>query len=218
MPKHRPIHFEDPALPDEMRSKVKLFIKHHPVASSAIKVVLAMAAVGGALTLAIVAPGIIGGLSKIAKASKREKRERYSRLWHSFYRLKKERMLEYVGERDGKMTYRLTKNGSIKLKHFLLETLEIKTSIKWDGGWRVVVFDIPEKLRKARRAIQAKLAELGFYPMQKSVWVHPFSCEEEVEFLKDFFRIKPFVDILLVKEMPNGRVIYHFKDLLKDKL
>ena len=41
----------------------------------------------------------------------------------------------------------------------------------WDGKWRVVVFDIPEDMRKVRNIFRARLKIWGFTPWQKSVWV-----------------------------------------------
>ncbi len=192
-----------------------MFIKDHPLASSGMKVLLTLVAVGGVLTLAAVAPGIIGVFAKSVAREKRAKRERYNIIWQNFYRLKKSRALELVTEKENESVYRLTENGEIKLKKFLLETLEITSPRRWDKKWRVVAFDIPEKFRSARRAIQKRMVSMGFYPMQKSVFVHPFPCEAEIEFLKDFFNIKPYVDILIVHEMPNGKAIYYFKELLK---
>lgn len=41
---------------------------------------------------------------------------------------------------------------------------------KWDGKWRMVIFDIPEKHRKLRKILRSKLREWEFEPWQKSVW------------------------------------------------
>lgn len=215
MPKHKAIRFENPRVPEKLKRRLEMFTKDHPLASSGMKVILALAAVGGVLTLAAVAPGIMGAFAKSIAREKREKRERYNIIWQNFYRLKKSRALELVAEKDNELIYRLTENGKVKLKNFLLETLEITSPRRWDRKWRVVVFDIPEKFRSARRAIQRKMISMGFYPMQKSVFAHPFPCEAEIEFLKNFFNIKPYIDVLLVCEMPNGKVIYCFKELLK---
>ncbi|OGF62097.1 hypothetical protein A2926_03385 [Candidatus Giovannonibacteria bacterium RIFCSPLOWO2_01_FULL_44_40] len=217
MPRHKPILFKEPTgLQANIKKRIETYVKRHPVAVSAAKVVLALAAVGGILTLATAVPGLMGGLNKARISEKRDKRERYNRLWQNFYRLKKERALEYVGEKDGALLYKLTEQGRTKLRGFLLETLEVSTPIKWDGYWRVVVFDIPEKQKSARRAIQRKMAELGFYPLQKSVWVHPFYCEVEIEFLKELFEVKPHVHILLVPQMPDGKALYFFRNQLKE--
>lgn len=218
MPKHKPIRFENPRVSEKLKQRLEIFIKEHPLASSGMKALLALAAVGGVLTLAAVAPGVVSVFTKSIARENREKRERYNTIWQNFYRLKQSRALELVAEKGNESIYRLTETGKIRLKSFLIETLEVASPRHWDGKWHVVVFDIPEKLRSARRAIQRKMLSMGFYPMQKSVFVHPFPCEAEIEFLKDFFNIKPCVDILIAHEMPNGKVIYYFKELLKGSI
>ena len=77
------------------------------------------------------------------------------------------------------------------------------------------MFDIPEKFKSKRLIFQRKLNELDFYPLQKSVWLHPFSCEKEINFLRDFLEIKPYVEIFELNEMPNGKALYYFRDMLK---
>ena len=89
---------------------------------------------------------------------------------------------------------------------------------KWDGVWRLIIFDIPEKYRARRRDFQEKLKHMGCYQLQKSVWTHPFPCEKEIEMLKDFLHIKPYVDILIVSRMSSGKVLYHFRELLKSAI
>ncbi len=46
--------------------------------------------------------------------------------------------------------------------------------IKWDGYWRILIFDIPENQRRKRDVLRRKLSELNFYQLQKSVWLTPF--------------------------------------------
>ena len=45
---------------------------------------------------------------------------------------------------------------------------------KWDGGWRMVFFDIPEKNRRHRDYLRRVLKLIGFYELQKSIWVYPY--------------------------------------------
>lgn len=42
---------------------------------------------------------------------------------------------------------------------------------KWDGIWRVVIFDIPEQKRVVRDMFRRKLKHWGFKSYQLSVWV-----------------------------------------------
>src|SRR3990167_2211250 len=64
---------------------------------------------------------------------------------------------------------------------------------KWDKKWRVVIFDIPEKSRMARDALRRKLKELEFRELQKSVFVHPYECKKEIDFIIEFFNLRHYV-------------------------
>ncbi len=44
---------------------------------------------------------------------------------------------------------------------------------KWDGRWRLVLFDIPESQRKVRARLCRGLHQLGFGYLQNSVWISP---------------------------------------------
>jgi phenylacetic acid degradation operon negative regulatory protein len=56
---------------------------------------------------------------------------------------------------------------------------------KWDGYWRLVIFDIKEKDRFKRRQLRGKLKELGFGMWQKSIYISPHDLAEDMnEFLQ----------------------------------
>lgn len=42
---------------------------------------------------------------------------------------------------------------------------------RWDGKWRIVIFDIPETNKRIRQALRETLRVLEFRPLQKSVWI-----------------------------------------------
>ncbi|KKT28384.1 MAG: Repressor in ring oxydation complex/ phenylacetic acid degradation pathway related protein (PaaX) [Candidatus Azambacteria bacterium GW2011_GWC2_45_7b] len=216
MPKHKPIYFADPKISDEVKDRVREFVAKHPIASSTIKALLATAILGGVLTIAAVAPGIVAFAGKGLAMAKKNKQERYQNLWARFHALKKRNVFECVGESpNGGLIYRFTESGRDLTKKLLLETLEIKSSSKWDKKWHVVVFDIPEKYKKARYALWSQLKNLGFYQLQRSVWVHPFPCEHEIKFLCDIFNIHPFVEVFTTEDLNNGKILYHFKSILR---
>ena len=79
---------------------------------------------------------------------------------------------------EGKPYLQLTQKGKENIKkRFPLLTLNQN---KWDGKWRIVIFDIEEKNKKVRETFRHKLKELGFGQLQKSVWISPH------DFLGDF--------------------------------
>ena len=105
---------------------------------------------------------------------------------NAFYYLKGKGYLDI--QKDGKQIYiSLTKNGRKRADKYLIDDLEIKKPKKWDGKWRVIIFDIPDKTRIKREAFRGKLKELNFYQLQKSVWIYPYNCEKEIKLLREFF-------------------------------
>jgi len=46
--------------------------------------------------------------------------------------------------------------------------------IKWDGRWRIIFFDIPEKKKEKRNYLRSVIKVIGFKEFQKSVWVYPY--------------------------------------------
>jgi len=65
--------------------------------------------------------------------------------------------------------------------------------IEWDGIWRVVIFDIPERYKWAREGIREALKRGGFYPLQKSTFVSPYPCRGEIEFLERIYNIRGYL-------------------------
>lgn len=58
---------------------------------------------------------------------------------------------------------------------------------KWDGVWRIVIFDISEKQKHIRNMVRKKLKKLGFGKWQKSVYLTPHSVTKEIN---EFFQVK----------------------------
>jgi len=47
----------------------------------------------------------------------------------------------------------------------------------------------------------SKLKSLGFYPLQKSVFIHPYECKNEIDFIVEMFNLAPYVRFLRVKDV-----------------
>ena len=92
----------------------------------------------------------------------------------------------------------LTDKGRGVLLKFDIDDLKLPdfNPQKWDGIWRVLIFDIPELTRAVRNLFRSKIQELGFYTLQKSVYVTPVACEKEIDELATLLRIKNGVDII----------------------
>ncbi len=90
---------------------------------------------------------------------------------------------------DGNIKVELTQQGYITVRKYKLEELQLKKPNQWDKKWRVIIYDIPNHLKIARDAFRNKLKDLGLYQLQKSVWVSPYDCLPEMEFLCAVFNL-----------------------------
>lgn len=89
----------------------------------------------------------------------------------------------YVEVRDGVIT--LTPKGRDRVKQRQIESLVLDTKQPWDGRWRVIIWDVPELRRSARDRIRAALKKLGFVRIQRSVWVTPYPCRDQIAYLRE---------------------------------
>lgn len=103
-------------------------------------------------------------------------------------------LIEKVIE-DGEPKYRLSsKGGKTLICDFPLLTLQNK---RWDKKWRVLIFDIPEKIRWRRDVFRAKIKEIGFGMAQQSVWVSPNPFEDDIREYIEARKLDSFVYLFI---------------------
>lgn len=109
-------------------------------------------------------------------------------------RLRESGLVELIDDKE--MSFRLTDSGKDRA---LWERMQYGDE-KWDGKWRLVIWDIPEKRRTARDLLRFKLKQLGFVQWQKSVWATKVNCTKP---LRDFIRKVGVEDWVMVMESDN---------------
>lgn len=140
-------------------------------------------ALSGAIIIAAQSPFFVRNLVKNFLKFKKYPRGKLS---STFYKLKRKDLIQ-IQKVNHQIYISLTEEGKKMVGWMQIDSLIIKRPKKWDGFWRIVIFDISELKKVHREAFRGKLKELGFYPIQKSVWVHPFDCQAEIELLREFF-------------------------------
>lgn len=109
-------------------------------------------------------------------------------------RLREKGLIELTSDKE--LIYRLTDQGKDKA---LWQRIK-EDDGKWDGKWRIVIWDIPEKRRLARDLLRFKLKQLGFKQWQKSVWVSKVNC---TDLLRGFITQTGMTDWVMVIESDN---------------
>ncbi|MBI2405092.1 hypothetical protein HYV22_02840, partial [Candidatus Gottesmanbacteria bacterium] len=99
--------------------------------------------------------------------------------------LAKQHYIHIKEHRDGKVTVSITKQGMTRALTYRLDAMHLIHPKKWDNKWRVVIFDIPERYKRIRDIFRMRLGQLGLYQFQESVYVFPYHCFDEIEFLRE---------------------------------
>ena len=113
------------------------------------------------------------------------------------------RLIDYKENNNGTVTVILSKLGKKHALRYQLDEMKVIIPSKWDRVWRIVIFDIPEKKKQAREALRKKLKELGFSELQKSVFVFPYECENEIYFICEIFEIRNCVRYIRAVHINN---------------
>src|SRR3989344_8918785 len=180
-----------------------------PKYSSLPKDILLYLTAAGVIAIAATSPFFLINLAKLFVKNKKYLKREYDRhkIAKALERLKRNR-LRILRETQDKFIVELTEKGKRKVEEIKLDDMAIKVPLNWDGKWRIVIFDIPEKQHKrARNTLREKLQKLGFYQLQKSVWALPYPCEKEIQFLCELFDINRFVNIIIADKIYNDIIL-----------
>lgn len=127
------------------------------------------------------------------------------------YRLRKQKIIKFEKSRDNYKIV-LTDEGKKIYLRFNYEKMRLNKKQVWDMKWRMILFDIPNKKKWARDAFSYRMKELGCVRFNNSVWVYPYPCEKEINFLASYWGVEKFVHFAIVSKITNEEILKkHFK-------
>jgi len=156
--------------------------------SEIIKDVLLTLATTGMICVAATSPYFGVNIIREIKRWRKYKKYKKRKITDAFKRLQKQGCLDIEIVKN-QIYIHLTKEGKKLAGWMQIDALRIKRPKRWDGKWRLVIFDISQVKKFYREVFRGKLKELGFYLLQKSVWLYPFDCRDEIELLREFFSL-----------------------------
>lgn len=141
------------------------------------KIILRTILVGGAVILVLSSPYAAKMIFEYFKGDKKK-------FTRSVNGLKKSKYVKsyYKG---GKEVIEITEKGKKRSLQYDFEEMKIEKLKRWDSIWRIVTYDISEKRKRSRDMLVIRFKELGFYPYQKSMFVFPYPCKNEIDFMKE---------------------------------
>lgn len=101
-------------------------------------------------------------------------------------------------EKTGENRYRvyLTRRGRKMALRNAIREFKLRRADRWDGLYRVVMFDVSRRHNTARDGFRRRLTEIGMRRLQESVFVFPYPCEEEVRFCASLFNISENIHLI----------------------
>ncbi len=177
------------------------------------KIILDTLAVGGAMTLAVMAPNALRILPMLGLS---EKKFKPSYVYRKVRELEQKGLVKFE-TKNGYKYANLTDKGEKLLERYRAHAADAASRKKWDGKWRVVIFDIKEYRRSDRDNLRYELYNFGFQKLQNSVWVSPYPCEEFILLLKADLKIGKSVLYMTVENMEGDAALKERFGLLGHK-
>jgi len=151
------------------------------------KAILLLAVAGGVVATVLVLPGM-GIIFKLLKPRTTYERKR---IFQAVKRMENNELL-IRQIKNGVEKLVLTPKGHTRLTEYRMDDLKISEVKKWDGKWRILMFDIPEVKSKVRREVSFKIKDIGMKAIQDSVFVSPFPCWEQLEIISQHYFVKKY--------------------------
>ncbi len=175
------------------------------------KIILSSIYLVGVISVGALAPKALSLLKHLDPNKKRN--QKYS-VNDAVKRLRERGLIEWEKTERG-VFLRLTKDGERAIEIFERGEFKIPKPKKWDGKWRVIIFDIKETRRETRDKFRRTLVQIGFLKLQHSVWVYPYSCEDLITLLKADFKVGKDILYIIADSIENDKWVRAHFDLLK---
>lgn len=126
----------------------------------------------------------------------------YKKQLYNTYDHAKRKGLVRVISKNGKKFLLLTEKGQLEM---LLIKARLPKPNKWDGKWRIAVFDIPEEARDRRNRLRNLLKQNNYIKLQNSVFINPYPLNREaISYLKKTGLIS-YIRLIKAEEIDDDR-------------
>lgn len=148
-----------------------------------------------------------------AKPFLEEKRKQEANEWKKFNtwrlnyalkRLHKQKLVE-ISQTNNGYQVNITDKGKSRLLKYDLDSIQLANT-RWDGKWRIIIYDVTESKKESRSLFRNMLKKLHFLQLQKSVYLTPYKCKDEIEYIRQVCNIGEEVVVLTISGLENEQV------------
>lgn len=165
------------------------------------KIIISTIGTAGILALAVVAPNVIGVLGKLRFLPQRK-----MQIKSSIQRMIKAGYIALEKDTKGVAHVHLTERGEAMLASFPVSANDKKRR-KWDGKWRIVMYDFTGPASRLRARVRDLLHMYGFAKLQGSVWVSPYDAEDIITLFKAELHIGKNLLYVIADQIENDRTL-----------
>lgn len=108
-----------------------------------------------------------------------------------------------ISKENNVYVVKLTEKGKMKTIKYKIDEMRLNPPEQWDKKWRLIIYDIPDDKKAARDSFRLLLKRLKLQQLQKSVYLTPYPCNEEIAFIREFYGISKFVQVLTISGLEN---------------
>jgi len=182
--------------------------------SPTVKEVLLILGVAGLVATSLAIPTLPMAVKPVVDYYKKKKKEQEFKEWEKFNqprlkfllkRLYQQKVVDFK-DTNGQTIITLTEKGKKRVLSYQLEEIMIDKPPKWDGKWRVIIYDIRKERKILGDIFRRFLQRMQFLKLQKSVYITPYPCDEQIEFLRQYYGLGEEILYLIAQKIENEEV------------
>lgn len=177
------------------------------------KDIIYLLGVGVLITTSVLMPGLGLAAGAIIRTKRKNDWKSSQKEWkkfnpyllkRNFKRLHDQKIVEIVNV-NGQEVIKLTQKGQTRYLKYRLEQLSLNGR-SWDGKWRIIMYDISKFKRNQQENFRRVLKFINFLQLQKSVYLTPYPCENQITYLREYFGIGDEVVLMRVDKIENEAI------------
>ena len=108
-----------------------------------------------------------------------------------------------IYRKNGEDVIEMLEKGKKRLLRYKFDDIHITPPKWWDKKWRIVIFDFPSRYEMSRKMFRYKINQLGFFQYQKSVFIIPYECKDEVFFVASYLHLERYVKYIVAESIDD---------------
>lgn len=116
---------------------------------------------------------------------------------------------------DNQCYIKITKKGKNKLDCMRLDGEDALVANLWDGYWRIVILDIPEKRKSERGALRYLLKKANFVCIKNTVWISLFPYENLFTSIKRDLGLGSELMIIVTNKLDEDTRVQFMREVSK---